>query len=133
MADTVLAEQALRLTLAAELTQRATRCAGGRLPEGAGEDELLRLARALRAIAAPVERAHRLRLEDYPGVTAGVQRTGGRRRLVLACAAVRDDGARAGVVFTTLIAARAPQVAVAPAAAPIPTAWRTLDAVPRAS
>jgi hypothetical protein len=133
MADEVLAEQALRLTLAAELTQRATRCAGGRLPEGAGDEELLRLARELRAIAAPVERAHRLRLQDYPGVTAGVQEAGGRRRLVLACAALARDGARAGVVFTTLIAARAPQVTVAPATAPIPPAWRTLDAVPRGS
>jgi hypothetical protein len=128
----VSADQALRLTLAAELTQRAMRCAGGRLPASAGDEELLRLARGLRAIAAPVERAHRLRLQDYPGVTAGVQEACGRRRLVLACAAEAQDGARAGVVFTTLIAARAPQVAVAPAAAPIPAAWKPLGAVPKA-
>jgi hypothetical protein len=52
---------------------------------------------------------------------------------VLACAALAQDGARAGVVFTTLIAARAPQVAVAPPSAPIPPAWRTLDAVRKGS
>jgi hypothetical protein len=123
MADTALAQQALRLTLAADLTRRATRSAGGRLAADAGEEDLLRLARELRAIAAPVERAHRLRLQDYPGVTAGVQQAGGRRRLVLACAAVAHDGAAVGVVFTALIAARAPQVTVAPATAPIPAGW----------
>jgi hypothetical protein len=128
MADTALAEQALRLTLAAELTRRAARSAGDRVAADMGEDDLLRLARELRPIAAPVERAHDLRLPGYPGVTAGVERAGGTLRLVLACVAQTPDGAATGVVFTALIAGRAPQVTVAPRAAPIPLAWRTLAA-----
>lgn len=62
----------------------------------------------------------------YPGVTAGVERAGVASRLVLACTARDEAGERLGVVFTTLIAGRAPYVAVAPPDAPIPPAWAPL-------
>jgi hypothetical protein len=116
-----LTRQALRLALGAELTHRAGRCAGGRV---AADADLAALARQLTEIAPPVERAHRLRFEPpYPGVTGGVEELRVARRLVLACTALDTSGAPAAVVFTTLISGRAPQVAAAPAGAPIPAGW----------
>jgi hypothetical protein len=132
-----LALQARRLALSAELTRRAARRAarsgaGERIAADAEAGALVALARDLAAIAAPVERAHGLRFEPaYPGVTGGVQEARGGRRLVLACAALAagaDGGGAEAVVFTTLIAGRAPQVTAAPAGAPIPPGWRALAA-----
>jgi hypothetical protein len=80
--------QGLRLMLAAELTRRA------------------RDAEDLAAIAAPVERAHRVRFEPpYPGEEAAG---------VLACRALDADGTVVGVVLTTLVEGRAPAVSVGP-------------------
>src|SRR3954454_19968352 len=102
---------------------RAGRHTGGRIGEDA---DLTALARALREIGAPVERAHRLRFEPpYPGATAGVEELRDARRLVLACAALDAAGAPATVVFTTLITGRAPQVSAAPPDAAIPPGWTT--------
>ncbi|MEA2385432.1 MAG: hypothetical protein QOH72_5403 [Solirubrobacteraceae bacterium] len=113
--------QALRLALGAELTHRAGRCAGGRVPADA---DLAGLARQLTEIAAPVQRAHRLRFDPpFPGVTRGVEELRAGRRLVLACTVRDAGGAPEATVFTTLIAGRAPQVAVAPATAAIPAGW----------
>jgi hypothetical protein len=118
-ADSPLGEQALRLALAAELTHRARRAAAG------AETDLVALARALRGVAGPVARAHRLEFSPpYPGATGGVEEARGGRRLVLACRALDAAGRPAAVVFTTLIEGRAPQVTVAPPAAPIPPHWR---------
>jgi len=124
--DDDLSRQALRLALGAELTHRAGRHTGGRIGEDA---DLTALARDLREIGAPVERAHRLRFEPpYPGATAGVEELRDGRRIVLACAALDAAGAPATVVFTTLIAGRAPQVSAAPPDAAIPPGWTALAA-----
>jgi hypothetical protein len=124
--DDEVSRQALRLALGAELTHRAGRIAGGRIAPGA---DLAALAGELRAMAAPVERAHRLRFDPpFPGVTAGVEELRGARRIVLACTAHDAAGAPTTVVFTTLIEGRAPQVAAAPAGAPIPAGWTALAA-----
>jgi hypothetical protein len=123
-ADPVLADQARRLSLAAELTHRAGRCAAER---SGGPEALVALARRLADIAAPVARAHGLVFAPaYPGVTGGVEETAGGRRLVLACTALdaRDEGRAVAVIFTTLIAGRPPQVAAAPAHTPVPPDWR---------
>jgi hypothetical protein len=75
--DSDLTLQARRLALSAELTRRAARAAGERIDRGADAAALIAIARGLQAIAAPVERAHRLRFDPpYPGVTAGVQEAG---------------------------------------------------------
>jgi hypothetical protein len=109
MIDSPADEQGRRLTLAADLTWRARRCAAG----GDGED-LPGLAGRLEAIAPDVERAHRVRFDPpYPGAGA-VEDVRGGRRLVLTCRALDASGAPAAVVFTTLIAGRAPLVSVAP-------------------
>ena len=122
--DAEVSRQALRLALGAELTQRARRIAGARIADGA---DLAALARDLAALAAPVERAHRLRFDPpFPGVTGGVEELRGARRLVLACTALDAGGAPAAVVFTTLIAGRPPQVSAAPADAAIPPGWTAL-------
>ena len=124
--DSDLTLQARRLALSAELTRRAARAAGERLPP---DTDLVAVARALEPIAAPVERAHRLRFAPpYPGVTAGVQEAGGGRRLVLACTVLDADGAAEATVFTTLIAGRPPLVTAAPADAAIPAGWAALPA-----
>jgi hypothetical protein len=126
--DADLGHQALRLALSAELTHRAGRALGGPLAADADADALVAAAARLAAIAAPVERAHRLRFTPaYPGVTAGVVATGGARRLVLACSAHDAGGAPAAVIYTTLIAGRPAQVTAAPAAAAIPDGWRALE------
>jgi hypothetical protein len=124
--DGDLSRQALRLALGAELTHRATRHIGGRIRESA---DLAALARGLGEIAAPVERAHRLRFEPpYPGATGGVEDLRAARRIVLACTALDAAGAPAAVVFTTLIAGRSPQVSAAPPDAAIPPGWTALAA-----
>jgi hypothetical protein len=127
MLDGDLTRQARRLALSAELTRRVARCAGERIPAAATAAELVALAGRLAGIAAPVERAHRLHFEPaYPGVTGGVEALRGARRLVLACTALDAAGDPEAVVFTTLIAGRAPQVAAAPVGAPIPPGWAAL-------
>jgi hypothetical protein len=124
--DGEVSRQALRLALGAELTHRAGRIAGGRIAAGA---DLAALARELAQLAAPVERAHRLRFDpSFPGVTGGVEELRGGRRLVLACTALDAGGTPAAVVFTTLIAGRPPQVSAAPAGAAIPPGWTALVA-----
>jgi hypothetical protein len=124
--DADVSRQALRLALGAELTHRAGRIAGARIAAGA---DLAALARELAALAAPVERAHRLRFDPpFPGVTGGVEELRGARRIVLACTALEAGGAPAAVVFTTLIAGRPPQVSAAPADAAIPPGWSPLAA-----
>jgi hypothetical protein len=126
--DTDLRRQALRLALSAELTHRAARQAGERVPAGADAAALIALARGLAVIAAPVERAHRLRFAPaYPGATAGVQEARAGRRLVLACAALDAAGGPEATVFTTLIPGRAPQVTAAPPSADIPPDWAPLS------
>ena len=128
MDDSPLADQARRLALSAALTRRAIRALGAEVvPAEVEPAALLDLARGLARAAAADERAHRVRLTPpYPGVTAGVERAGVASRLVLACTACDERGARLGVVFTTLIAGRAPYVAVAPPDAPIPETWAPL-------
>ena len=123
-----LAAQSRRLSLSAALTRRAIRALGSEVvPAHAQPAALLELARGLGSGAAADERAHRVRLApSYPGVTGGVERAGIASRLVLACTARDERGERLGVVFTTLIAGRAPYVAVAPPDAPIPETWAPL-------
>jgi hypothetical protein len=119
-----LTRQALRLALSAELTRRAARCVGERIPPDA---DLVALGQRLAQIAAPVERAHRLRFAPpFPGVTGGVEQLRAGRRIVLACTVLDEQAAPAAVAFTTLIAGHAPQVALAPAEAPIPASWTAL-------
>src|SRR5215210_2885293 len=102
MIDSAAGEQGRRLTLAADLTWRARRCAAG-----ADGEDLPALAGRLEAIAPVVERAHRVRFDPpYPGA-GGVEDVRGGRRLVLTCRAVVERGEPAAVVFTTLIAGRA--------------------------
>ena len=117
-----LDDQARRLMLASGLTRRAELDLRGQpIPRGAEGEDLLALARRLGALAPRLERAHGVRFDPrYPGVTAGVELVAGGPRLVLACAAVDAGGVRVGVVFTTLIAGRSPQVTVAPPEAPMP-------------
>ena len=124
--DDEVSRQALRLALGAELTHRAGRISGGRI---AAEADLAGLARDLAELAAPVERAHRLRFDPpFPGVTGGVEELRGARRIVLACTAFDAGGAPAAVVFTTLITGRPPQVSAAPADAAVPAGWTALAA-----
>jgi len=118
---TEIERQALRLALGAELTHRAGRIAGRPI---AARADLAALAGELEAVAGPVARAHGLRFEPgYPGMTGGVEELRGTRRLVLACTARDETGHPAAVVFTTLIAGRAPQVTAAPPEAAIPPGW----------
>src|SRR4051794_41710097 len=83
--DGEVSRQALRLALGAELTHRAGRIAGGRIAPGA---DLAALAGELRAMAVPVERAHRLRFDPpYPRATRGVEELPDAPPLLLACTA----------------------------------------------
>jgi hypothetical protein len=103
-------EQGRRLTLAADLTWRVRRCAGG-----APDEDLPALAARLAPAGPPVERAHRVRFEPpYPGTSEGVEDVRGGRRLVLACTALDAGGASGAAVYTTLIAGRPPLVSVGP-------------------
>jgi len=121
--DPILDLDRRRLLISAALTAHARRRLGKRLAAG----ELLDLAVRLKEGAGHVERGYRLRFEPaYPGVTAGPQSIGRTRRLLLACSVRDRDGSPLGVVFTTLIAGRPPQVSVAPPGAAIPGDWRPL-------
>ena len=123
--DPILDLETRRLLISATLTAQARRHLGRNLAPGSAR-ELLDLARGLDA--GSIERAHHLRFEpSYPGVTAGPQNVGGAFRLLLACRVRDRGGAAIGVVFTTLITGRPPQVSVAPAEAGIPEDWQPLD------
>jgi hypothetical protein len=126
--DPTLELQARRLSLAATLTGQTRRRLGGRIPPDSNTADLLALARSLREQARPIERAHSFHFEPvYPGATAGPEVVEGGLRLVLACTAFNHDGAPLGVVFTTLIPGRFPQVSVAPVGARIPEGWQPLS------
>jgi hypothetical protein len=123
--DQELDLEARRLYLSAALTAWVLRRIGGRIAADSEVGDLLALARDLGAQTEHVERAHHLFFEpSYPGVTAGVEAVGGGLRLLLACRASDRDGNLLGVVFTTLIPGRLPQVSVAPVGTPIPGEWR---------
>jgi hypothetical protein len=116
-----------RLLISAALTAQARRRLGDSLADGSGPGELLDLADRLKEGAGPVERGYRLSFDPaYPGFTAGPQIVGRTWRLLLACSVRDRDGSPLGVVFTTLIAGRPPQVSVAPPGAAIPGDWRPL-------
>ena len=123
--DPALDIETRRLYLSAALTTRVLRHIGGRVAADSDARQLLALARDLSAETERFEHAHHLYFEPpYPGVTAGVQYVGGGLRLLLACCASDRDGGSLGVVFTTLIPGRPPQVSVAPVRTPIPEGWR---------
>ena len=124
--DPALDLQRSRLLISAALTAQARRRLGSSLAANLSVEELLDLACGMSEGAGTIERAYRLRFDPpYPGVTAGPQSVGGTSRLMLACS-VRDRvGTPIGVVFTTLIAGRPPQVSVAPAGTSIPEGWRS--------
>ena len=114
-----------RLLISATLTAQVRRRLGRHVPADSGPAELLDLARGLDEVAGPVGRAYRLRFDPpYPGVTAGPQGVGGTSRLLLACRVSDQGGSPIGIVFTTLIPCRPPQVSVAPPEASIPEGWR---------
>ena len=122
--DPTLDLEARRLFVSAALGAHATRCLHGRVPAGYDAEELLAVARRLGEGIAPVRQRYRLRFEPpYPGLTAGPERARGGSRIVLACRALGEEGPF-GVVFTTLIPGRSPQVSVAPAETPVPEEWR---------
>ncbi len=126
--DPTLELEARRLFVSAALTTHAARLLRGRIATAAGADQLLALARRLGEETEFVERRHRLRFDPpYPGVTPGVESAGAGLRLVLACRTKDLEGKPLGVVFTTLIPGRSPQVSVAPMEARLPEEWRPLD------
>lgn len=117
--------EARRLFVSAALTTYAVRSLDGRLPVGGEARDLLALARRLGAGIASMQQRHRLRFEPpYPGLTVGPEAVGGGLRIVLACKAFDHEERPLGVVFTTLIPGRLPQVSVAPVEAGIPEGWR---------
>jgi hypothetical protein len=124
--DPTLDLEGRRLLISAALTTQTRRRLGSSLAANVSVGELLDLGCGVGEEAGTIERAYRLRFDPpYPGVTAGPQSVGGTSRLMLACS-VRDRvGTPIGVVFTTLIAGRPPQVSVAPAGASIPEGWRS--------
>ncbi|HEY6711632.1 MAG TPA: hypothetical protein VI055_05120 [Rubrobacter sp.] len=124
--DPTLDLERRRLLISAALTTKARRHLGSSLAANVSVGELLDLACGVSEGAGTIERAYSLRFDPpYPGVTAGPQSVGGTPRLMLACS-VRDRvGTPIGVVFTTLIAGRPPQVSVAPAGTSIPEGWRS--------
>ncbi len=123
--DPTLELEARRLFVSAALTTHAARLLRGRISTAAGANELLTLARRLGEETKGVERRHHLCFDPpYPGVTLGVESAGTGLRLVLACRASDLEGSPLGVVFTTLIPGRSPQVSVAPAEARLPEGWR---------
>lgn len=119
--DPTLDLEARRLFVSTALSTHAARSLRGRVDDAG---RLLAAARHLGEGLAPVQQRYRLRFEPpYPGLTAGPERLRGGSRIVLACRAF--DGERPlGVVFTTLIPGRLPQVSVAPAETSIPEEWR---------
>ena len=123
--DPILDLERRRLLISASLTAQARRRLGDSLAAGSGPGDLLALADGLKEVASPVERGYRIGFDPaYPGVTAGPRMIGETCRLLLACKVRDRDGAPIGVVFTTLIAGRPPQVSVAPAGAGIPADWQ---------
>jgi hypothetical protein len=125
--DPILDLERRRLLISAALTAHARRRLGDSLSEGSSPGELLDLAGRLKEEADLVERSYRLSFDPaYPGFTAGPQIVGRTCRLLLACSVRDRDGTPLGVVFTTLIAGRPPQVSVAPPGAAIPEDWRPL-------
>ena len=126
--DPTLDLQAQRLMVATALTTQASRCLRGRVAADSGAEDLLALAHRLAEEIDPLERRYGIRFEpSYPGVSAGVKSAGGALRLVLACTAFTGEGKPLGVVFTTLISGRRPQVSVAPVEAYVPSGWQRLD------
>ena len=125
--DPTLDLETRRLYLSAALTTRVSRRMGGRIAANSNARDLLALARDLDA--EQIGHAYRLSFEpSYPGVTAGVEVVRGGLRLLLACRASDSGDSRPlGVIFTTLIPGRPPQVSVAPAGTPIPAAWLSLE------
>lgn len=126
--DPSLNLEARRLFVAAALTMHVARIIKGRvLSAGSDARDLLSLARSLDA--EHVEHAHGISFDPpYPGLTSGVEITSSGLRLLLACRAYDGrDGTPLGVVFTTLISGRSPQVSVAPASTPIPEGWLPPD------
>lgn len=125
--DPLLELETRRLVASTALTAHALRSLGGRLAADGNAAALLEAALRLGEEADLLERRYRLRFEPpYPGVTAGVEGMEGGPRLVLACTAGDPEGNPLGVVFTTLIPGRRPQVSVAPVEARIPEEWRPL-------
>ncbi len=124
--DPELDIEARRLYLSAALTTQVVRSIGGRVAPDSDTRHLLTLARDLGARTERFELTHRLSFEPpYPGVTAGVENVGDSLRLLLACRVSDHDEEPLGVVFTTLIPGRLPQVSVAPAGTPVPEEWLT--------
>ncbi len=125
--DPILDLETKRLLISAALMARARQRLGRSLAAGSSAGELLDLARRLNEGAVSIEHAYRLRFDpSYPGVTAGPQSAGGTNRLLLGCRANDTNGNPIGVVFTTLIPGRPPQVSMAPAGTSIPEDWRPL-------
>ena len=125
--DPILNLEAWRLFASTALTTHALRTIGGRIAADSNPDALLAQARRLGEEVGLLERRYRLRFEPpYPGVTAGIEGAGSRFRLVLACTARDTEERPLGVVFTTLIPGRRPQVSVAPVEARVPEGWRPL-------
>jgi hypothetical protein len=126
LVDSELDLETLRLYMSAALTAQVARSIGRRVATDSNAGDLLALARSLRTRMEHAERVHRISFDPpYPGVTSGVEAVGGGLRLLLACRASDRDGRQLGVVFTTLIPGRSPQVSLAPAGAPVPEEWRT--------
>jgi hypothetical protein len=124
--DSELDLETRRLYLSAALTAQAVRSIGRRVSADSDAGDLLALARDLGGQMEHAGRVHRISFEPlYPGVTAGVEAVGGGLRLLLVCRASDRDRRQLGVVFTTLIPGRSPQISVAPAGAPVPEKWRT--------
>ncbi len=123
--DPTLDLEARRLFISTALTTHAVRVLHGRVVDESKAEGLLALARLLGEEIRPIERRYRLRFEPpYPGLTAGPEVVAGGSRLVLACTAFDHEEDPLGVVFTTLIPSRLPQVSVAPVEAGIPEGWR---------
>ena len=122
--DPTLDLEARRLFVSAALTTHAVRSIRGRIAAWSDAGDLLALAHRLGREMAPVQQRYRLRFEPpYPGLTAGPEAVGGGLRIVLACRAFDQEERPLGVVFTTLIPGRLPQVSVAPTQAGIPEDW----------
>src|SRR5215208_4313624 len=129
--DPLLDLQAQRLFVATALTTQALRCLRGHVAANIGAEELLAMAHRLTEQIGPIQRRYGLRFEpSHPGLTAGVESAGGTLRLVLACTAYTSEEKPLGVVFTTLIPGRRPQVSVAPIEARVPRGWQELDDLP---
>jgi hypothetical protein len=127
MLDPQLEPEARRLALAAALTGQARRALNTRIPLTSTADDLVAFAHRIGDAIQTVERTHALRFEPaLPGVTAGPENASAGLRLVLACAAFHADATPLGIVFTTLIAGRWVQIAVAPDVTPIPPDWHPL-------